>query len=139
MKLLILAAMFATSAIASEDARPSAHQVVQAQAEYAAVQLKMLGAFYSEAPAPAAREAFRSGNAPILWRYYSPALGSIARGPSLTESLASLLANVAAGKAGCDALEGPCQDKARRSGLSQASAIVGSAHPGQALAKLIGD
>jgi hypothetical protein len=108
-------------------------RIVEAQGAYARAQLGSIAAILSAAPAAAAREAFQSGNATIDWRRYSPGLGSIARGPTLKESLAPLLSNIAASKMGCVALEGSCQNQAAASGRDAALRVLGSEHPGKAL------
>lgn len=128
---------WACAAQAQPSIRPTERQIVEAQGQYARAQLGALAALLGTAPAASAREAFASGGAAIDWTHWSPALGGVARGPTLSESLAPLLANLAAQRAGCDRLEGPCQDRALAAGRRAAKDILKSQHPGAALAAAI--
>lgn len=118
---------------------PSEAQIIQAQGAYARSQLGSIAAILSAAPAASAREAFQSGNAPIDWRHYSPGLGAVARGPTLKESIAPLLSNIAAARMGCESLEGPCQSKATKSGTDAARRVLLADHPGKALLSALSD
>ena len=135
----LLMALLATGPIAQAAGLPTPPEaeVVQGQGAFAQAQLQMLAMFYSNAPAAAAKEAFASGNAQIDWRHYSPAMGGVSRGPTLSESIGPLLANIRAAADKCPAVEGPCQDKAWAWAKAQSESIRKSAHPGKALASTL--
>jgi hypothetical protein len=142
MKLLILAASLATCAAglgAQGLFPPTEASVVKAQGDFARIQLESLSALLSAMPAAVAKESFASGNAAIDWAHWSPALGGVARGPTLAESLNPLLSNLAAAKSACAELDGPCQARARAWGAARASSILKSPHPGKALAMALSE
>lgn len=136
---VVLAATLAASnmAHARDMPTPSEAAVVQAQGRFAAAQLQSLAMIFGHAPASVAREAFASGNAAIAWRHYSPALRGVSRGPTLSESIAPLLANVRAARDECPSVEGPCQDRAWTWAKERAEQIRRSVHPGKALASTL--
>ena len=138
-KIFALLCMATGFASAQPSNLPSEGALIQAQGVYARAQLESLASLFKKLPPAAAKEAFASGNAAIDWRHYSPSLGGIARGPTLGESIAPLLANVEAVKLGCPTTEGPCQVKAWNWAKDQARTILASSHPGIALANIMGD
>lgn len=136
--LIVAASLAVGAAMAAPPSAPAPADVVRAQGVFAVSQLKVFAAIYGADPTGAAsREALDNGWAPVDRGHASPQGGWPARGPSLGESIETLLAQAQAGRSSCSGYEDECQAKALAWARAQAKRVKGAKNPGAELAKVV--